>query len=96
MDSQRVAESDGAEDYPEHDVLEVRIERPKHYRQGKIETIEYIEAQGFNYLIGNAHKYLARYPYKGNPILDLKKAIWHIHRELRRLEAKEAEGGEGR
>ncbi len=65
------------------------IDHPKHYTMGKIETIDFIEDQKFNYFIGNAVKYLARYRWKGKPIEDLKKAAWYIEREIKALERGE-------
>lgn len=53
-----------------------------HYRKG-VEAIEIMretltdqEFRGF--LLGNAYKYLIRFPHKGNPIGDLQKAIDYI------------------
>lgn len=62
------------------------VEHPKHYTQGKIECIDFIEDQDFNFRIGNAVKYLTRYRSKGTAVEDLKKAIWYIKREIQKLE----------
>ena len=58
------------------------INHPPHYKEGGIETIDFIEAKKFNYNIGNAVKYLSRYKHKDSPIDDLKKARWYIDREI--------------
>jgi len=50
---------------------------PSHYKQGKIEVIEFILDQKFSYLEGNVVKYLSRYKFK-NGIEDLNKARWYL------------------
>jgi len=50
---------------------------PNHYKQGKIEVIDFILDQRFNYLEGNVVKYVSRYKFK-NGLEDLKKARWYI------------------
>jgi len=52
---------------------------PQHYKQGNIETIEYILDQDMNYLEGNIIKYVSRYKYK-NGIEDLHKARWYLNK----------------
>lgn len=71
------------------------VNRPPHYNAGEIEVIDFIRDQlgpeGFAaYCRGNAMKYLARFPHKGKPVEDLKKANWYIDR-LRETVAKEGE-----
>lgn len=65
---------------------------PAHYRQGGIETIEYLEAIGVAepFCVGNAIKYLSRYKMK-NGVTDVKKAGWYIDRLIKILEAKKGE-----
>jgi len=67
------------------------VNKPSHYRQGKVECIDGIEAAlGENYsgyLQGNAIKYIWRHKYKGKPIEDIDKAIWYLNR-LRSLYEK--------
>lgn len=65
------------------------VNEPPHYLAGGIETIDYIEAKGFNYNLGNVCKYISRAGHKGDTIEDLKKAAWYLNREISRLE-KEA------
>jgi len=52
---------------------------PQHYKQGKIEVIDFILDQKMNYLEGNIIKYVSRYKYK-NGIEDLKKALWYLNK----------------
>jgi len=53
------------------------INRPEHYTKG-IETIEYIRSWSMDYVRGNIIKYVTRFPYKGTPLPDLKKAKWYL------------------
>jgi len=55
---------------------------PNHYKQGNIETIEYILDQKMNYLEGNVVKYISRYKKK-NGLEDLHKAKWYIERLIK-------------
>ena len=59
------------------------VNHPQHYQHG-IEPIEFIESHNLNFNLGNAVKYIARAPYKGNEIEDLKKAKWYLEREINR------------
>jgi hypothetical protein len=60
------------------------INSPAHYNTGKIEVIEFIEDQKFNYHLGNAIKYICRAGKKDSSKTteDLKKSIWYINRYL--------------
>lgn len=61
------------------------VEHPSHYNMGGVETKEVIKTvlNSFKgvltphqyWCIGTAIKYLCRFPFKGEPIKDLKKAI---------------------
>jgi len=58
-------------------------ERVPHYCLGEVEFIDAAKAmlgsaQFAGFLRGNALKYLWRYPYKGSPVSDLKKARTYI------------------
>lgn len=70
------------------------VNHPSHYTQGKFETIEVIEEftkdlEGIDaFCIGNAVKYLSRWPYK-NGVEDLKKAVWYINKVVERKENEE-------
>jgi len=69
------------------------IHHPAHYTQGKIEVIEFLEDQKFDFRIASAVKYLCRYRYKGKPVEDLRKAIWYINRVIEQLEDDEESNG---
>jgi hypothetical protein len=58
------------------------INHPDHYTTGGIETIDFIEAKGLGYNLGNAVKYISRAEYKGNVLEDLKKARFYLDREI--------------
>lgn len=60
------------------------VNHPKHYNQGKIEVIEFIEDQKLGMHLGNAVKYISRAGKKENADLkqDLEKAIWYIRRYM--------------
>lgn len=64
------------------------IEHQAHYTQGKIEVIDFIEDQKLNYHLGNCVKYICRcfMKHKDKPSEDLKKARWHLNREIKELE----------
>ena len=57
------------------------VNKPPHYNNGDIETIDAIQSalgDGFEfYLQGNILKYVWRYRYKGG-VEDLKKAEWYL------------------
>ena len=60
---------------------------PKHYTRFPVEPIEILECLPYNR--ASAAKYIIRCEAKGDnkdAITDLKKAIWFIQRELKRLE----------
>ena len=66
------------------------INHPPHYTSHParcmcgtpIECIQVTEHMPFN--IGNAIKYLWRMDNKGKTMEDMQKAIWYIHREMKR------------
>lgn len=59
------------------------VNHPPHYQHG-IEPIEFIESHNLNFNLGSAVKYIARAPYKGNELEDLKKAKWFLEREIKK------------
>lgn len=69
-----------------HDISLDMVNRPPHYTAGGIETIDYIEAKGLNYHLGNVVKYVSRAGMKGNALEDLKKAKWYLEREINNRE----------
>ena len=58
------------------------INQPPHYTVGGIETIDFIEAKGLNYNLGQVVKYVSRAQYKDGYIEDLKKAQFYLNREI--------------
>lgn len=65
------------------------VNHPPHYKAGGIEVIDFIEAKGLGYRLGNAVKYISRAGLKSaNPLEDLKKAQWYLNREIDKLEGK--------
>lgn len=66
---------------------------PSHYKQGKIEAIDALEAamspeQFEGYLKGNILKYCWRYENKGG-VEDLKKAQWYLSKLIEHNTPKE-------
>lgn len=74
------------------------VKRPKHYNShpSGIEPIVFLRWMGFN--VGNSMKYLWRNGLKdGNPkIQDIKKAIWYLEDEVKRLESMEKKNAKRR
>lgn len=62
------------------------VNNPTHYTNhpSGIECIQVTEHMNFNR--GNAVKYIWRCGDKGEPVEDLRKAIWYLEREIARLE----------
>ena len=52
-----------------------------HYKNCKIQPVEYIESNGLGYLMGNVVKYVTRYAVKKN-VQDLEKAQHYIELQL--------------
>ena len=65
------------------------VNHPAHYKIGGIETIDFIEAKGLGYHIGNVVKYITRAGHKGttNGLEDLKKARWYLDRAIEKNES---------
>lgn len=72
------------------------VERPKHYTDGNIEVIDFIEDKKLGFCLGNVVKYVARAGKKKSgsldddekEIQDLKKARWYLNRRIRQCERK--------
>lgn len=64
------------------------VNHPRHYTDGKIEVIDYIEDKKMGYHLGNACKYISRAGKKdpSKTIEDLRKAVWYINRYIEVLE----------
>jgi hypothetical protein len=66
------------------------VHSPSHYTRGGIETIDFIEAKGLNFHLGNTVKYVSRAGFKQDALLqDLEKALWYLTREINRLKTQE-------
>jgi hypothetical protein len=65
------------------------VSKPAHYcsNPSGIEAIEVTEYMSF--CKGNAIKYLWRSGHKEDEIQDLRKAVWYIEREIKRLGGKD-------
>jgi hypothetical protein len=62
------------------------VNHPPHYTVGGVETIDFIEAKGLNYHLGQVIKYVSRAGKKGDALQDLQKARWYLNREIARVE----------
>lgn len=84
-----VTSKDPARDAELHKKLDM-VNKPAHYNQGNIETIDAIEEsmspEGFqDYCKGNVMKYIWRWRDKGG-VEDLKKAQWYLARCITSVE----------
>lgn len=73
-----------------------RVNHPNHYNHGKVETIDVIATAlvGYknslvSYDLGSVIKYIARAPFKGELLEDLKKARWYLDHAIKTLEQRE-------
>jgi signal recognition particle subunit SEC65 len=73
-----------------HEPQADNVNHPAHYKTGGIETIDFIEAKGLSYHLGNVVKYIARADSKGNREEDLLKARWYLNREIAKLTKEQA------
>ena len=66
------------------------VNHPEHYTGGGIETIDFIEAKGLGFNLGNVVKYVSRSGHKksrglsvdAKALQDLEKAQWYLEREI--------------
>lgn len=66
------------------------VNHPGHYTGGGIETIDFIEAKGLGFNLGNVVKYVSRCGHKksrglsadAKALQDLEKAQWYLEREI--------------
>lgn len=72
-------------------VKEDNINHPKHYTDGKIEVIDFIEDKKLGFHLGNVVKYVSRSGKKdeSKTVEDLKKARWYLDRKIEKLEKVE-------
>ena len=62
-----------------------QIEHPSYYEANGYEAIDYIEAHGLNFNLGNVIKYITRAGRKSEDAdTDLMKAEWYLKREINR------------
>jgi hypothetical protein len=65
---------------------------PPYYQTLPIQPVDVTEAWSLGFHLGSVVKYLARAGRKERSRLtDLKKALWYLDREVRRVEAEEAQ-----
>lgn len=69
------------------------ISSPAHYARFKIQPIDFIEANGLDFLQASVLKYLVRFPFK-NGVEDLHKARDMLNRLIKREEEKKVETNE--
>jgi hypothetical protein len=60
---------------------------PSHYKQGKIEVIDFILDQKMDYLTSNITKYICRWRFKDG-VCDLKKARWYLDKLIEQEEGR--------
>lgn len=67
------------------------VNHPPHYKDGGIETIDFIEAKKLNFNCGQVVKYISRAGKKGRGtyLQDLEKAQFYLNREISNLKNKE-------
>lgn len=67
------------------------VNHPRHYTDGAIEVIDFIEDKKLCYHLGNALKYICRAGKKdpAKETEDLRKAAWYINRRIQKLEEGE-------
>lgn len=66
------------------------VDHPKHYTDGKIEVIDFIEDKNLGFHLGNTIKYISRAGKKDptKEIEDLEKAQWYLTRRINQLKQK--------
>lgn len=70
------------------------VDHPSHYTShpSGVEAITITRHESF--LIGNVFKYLLRRQFKGEELQDLKKALWYLTEEVRRVEQQQSGGSD--
>lgn len=66
------------------------VNHPKHYTDGKIEVIDFIEDKKLGFNLGNCVKYVSRAGKKdpAKTVEDLEKARWYLDREINTRKAE--------
>jgi hypothetical protein len=72
--------------YPQKEM----VNHPSHYQSSKFEAIDVIEEFNLNFNTGNAVKYILRAgkKFEDKTLEDLKKAVWYLEREIKKLGEK--------
>lgn len=65
------------------------VDHPPHYNKGGYELADVIEAFELPYHLGTVAKYIFRSQYKGSSLEDLRKAEWHLKRQIELEEKNE-------
>jgi hypothetical protein len=65
------------------------VEWPRHYNQGKIQPIDFIDDQELDFYQGQIVKYVIRWREK-NGMQDLEKALWYLQRYIGIQKSKRA------
>lgn len=67
------------------------IEHPSYYSQHGIEVIDFIDAHGLNFNLGNVIKYVTRAGRKDgeDKVTALRKALWYLTHEIERIQKGE-------
>lgn len=70
------------------------VEHPDHYggAENPYEAVKIIDALDLNFNLGNVVKYIVRLDKKDDSLMDLKKAIFYLNREVARRESKTKKG----
>lgn len=68
-----------------------QVNNPKHYTDGKIEVIDFIEDQKLGFHLGNVVKYVARAGKKDpdKVLEDLMKSQWYLSRYIELLKDRQ-------
>lgn len=66
--------------------MSITVGETPHYNFGEIEVLEVIEDWRLGFKLGNVLKYVARAPFKGDAVGDLKKAKEYLVRSINRSE----------
>lgn len=66
------------------------VQRPAHYCYSDLQPLDVAEKWDLPFHLACVVKYLARYRHKGQPILDLRKAIQYLQRYVELLERQSA------
>tara|TARA_A100001015_G_C14656739_1_gene581391 strand:- start:150 stop:374 length:225 start_codon:yes stop_codon:yes gene_type:complete len=63
--------------------------KPDHYERWDIEPVQFIMLNDMEFWRGNIIKYVSRAGFKGDEVVDLKKAIRYCEMRINQLEGRE-------